>query len=60
LLFNNHSNRKISDANIEYYRAKCISPELEMAKYLYVEITIMSDDVLVLWRAREGVFALSC
>ena len=33
--------------------------EIRMMKYLYVAITIMTDDVLVLWRGREGVFALS-
>ena len=33
-----------------------IHPELEMVKYLYVEITIVHD---VLWRGREGVLALS-
>ena len=33
--------------------------EIRMMKYLYVAITIMTDDVLVFWRGREGVFALS-
>ena len=32
---------------------------IRMMKYLYVAITIMTDDVLVLWRGREGIFALS-
>ena len=30
-----------------------------MIKYLYGAITIMTDDVLVLWRGRERVFALT-
>ena len=30
--------------------------ELEMVKYVYVVIKIMND---VLWRGREGVFALT-
>ena len=33
--------------------------ETRMMKYFYVAITIMTDDILVLWRGREGVFALS-
>ena len=33
--------------------------EIRKVKYLYVAITIMNDDGLVLWRVREGVFTLS-
>jgi len=28
-------------------------------KSLYGAITIMKDDILVLWRGREGIFALT-
>ena len=54
-----------SPLNINYYRStnsytlRFRNGEIRMVKYLYVEITIVNNDVLVLWRGREGVFALS-
>jgi len=30
-----------------------------MIKYLCGAITIMTDDILVLWRGKEGVYALT-
>ena len=43
----------------EFYTPKIRNVEIRMMKFLYVAITIMTNDVLVLWRGREGVFALS-
>ena len=38
------------------YVGNFIPPELEVVKYVYIVITIMN---YVLWKGREGVFALS-
>ena len=44
---------------MNFYTPRIRNGEIRMMKYLYGAITIMTDDVLVLWRGREGVFALT-
>ena len=40
----------------EFYTPRIRNDEIRIMKYLYVEITIVNNDVLVLWRGREGFF----
>ena len=42
-----------------FYTPRIRNGEIRMMKYVYVAITIMKDDVLVLWKGREGFFALT-
>ena len=44
---------------MNFYTPRIRNGEIRMMKNLYVAITKMTDDVLVLWRGREGVFAFS-
>ena len=41
------------------YTPRIRNGEIGMTKYLYGAMTIMADDVLVLWRGRERAFALT-
>ena len=50
-----------TDPHVEWICSKFYTPrirngEIRMVKYVYIVITIMND---VLWKGREGVFALS-
>ena len=54
-------NKKKTVITIEYYRVEIYKTrirngEIRMVKYVYIVIIIMND---VLWKGREGVFALS-
>ena len=42
----------------EFYTPRIRNGEIRMIKYVYSVITIMTDDVLVLWRGREGFLPL--
>ena len=44
---------------MNFYTPRIRKGEIRMMKYLYVAITIVADDVLVLRRGREVFFALS-
>jgi len=43
----------------EFYTIRIRNGEIRIMKSLYGAITIMKDDILVLWRGREGIFALT-
>ena len=38
-----------------FYTSRIKKGEIGMMKYSYGAITIMTDDVLILWRGREGI-----
>ena len=44
---------------MNFYTPRIRNGEIRMVKYLYVEITSVNAVVIVLWRGKEGVFALS-
>ena len=39
--------------SVNFYNPRLRNGKNKMVKYLYVEITIVNNDVLVLWRLRE-------
>ena len=44
---------------MKFYAPRIRNGEIRMMKFVYGAITIMTDDVLVLWRDREGDFVLN-
>ena len=49
--------RNVGKVLFRLYRNR--NGEIRMFRFSYVAITIMTDDVHVLWRGRKGVFALT-